>query len=330
MKKAYRVALCGVVLSGVMAFNAFGFTPINSVAAIVNDGVITQTQLNQKMVMMKAQMKRAKFKIPSDSALKQQVLQQMIDQLLQIQAAKKMGIQISNTELNAQLSDIAKNNKISVDDLYQSVQKDGWTIESFREETREELMMKELEQRDVVARISISPQEVSNFLTIALGSAGALREYHLQRIVLALPDAPSPDQVNQVKNDAQAIFKQLKSGADFSKTAIERSSGSNALKGGNLGWKQLAELSMPVAQVVKNMKAGQVSDPIQTVSGFEIVKLLAERNVAKTTKAQRNQVEQLIFNRKIEEGIEDMINQLRGNAYIRILSSEVSRYSSLE
>src|SRR3989338_7014364 len=220
MKKAYRAALCGVVLSGVMAFNAFGFTPINSVAAIVNDGVITQTQLNQKMVMMKAQMKRAKFKIPSDSALKQQVLQQMIDQLLQIQAAKKMGIQISNTELNAQLSDIAQNNKISVDDLYQSVQKDGWTIESFREETREELMMKELEQREVVARISISPQEVDNFLNIALGSSGALREYHLQRIVLALPDAPSPDQVNQVKNDADVIFKQLKSGTDFLKTAI--------------------------------------------------------------------------------------------------------------
>ena len=160
---------------------------------------------------------------------------------------------------------------------------------------------------------------MDNFLNIALGSSGALREYHLQRIVLALPDAPSPDQVNQVKNDADVIFKQLKSGTDFSKTAIEKSSGSNALKGGDLGWKQLAEFSMPVAQVVKNMKVGQISDPIQTVSGFEIVKLLAERNVAKTTKAQRMQVEQLIFNRKIEEGIEDMINQLRGNAYIRIL-----------
>ena len=97
MKKIYVVALCGFVLSCVMVFNAFGFTPINSVAAIVNDGVITQAQLNQKTAMMKAQMKRAKFNIPSDSVLTQQVLQQMIDQLLQVQAAKKMGIQISNT-----------------------------------------------------------------------------------------------------------------------------------------------------------------------------------------------------------------------------------------
>ncbi len=319
MKKIY-VTIFVIVLSVAIVFNAFGFTP-DSFAAIVNDGVITQAQLDQKMVIMKGQMKRSKLSIPEDSILKQQVLQQMIDQLLQVQAASKIGVSVSNTELNAQISNIAKNNGISIDTLYKSVQKDGWTIEAFRQETREELMMKELEQHEVVSRISISSQEVDNFLNIALGSSKSMREYHLQRIVLTLPSAPSPDQLNQVNNNAQAIVKQLKSGADFSKVAMAKSSCSNALKGGDLGWKQLAELSLPVANVIKDMKVGQLSQPVQTSSWFEIVKLLAERRAAKTTAAQRNQVEQLIFNRKIEEGIEDLINQLRGNAYIRIYPS---------
>jgi len=329
MKKIFyglMLLVCAVLCTNIFAVNSKQtLVAINRVVAVVNDQVITEAQLNDELIMIKKRLEKAGTPLPSNHILKEQVIQQMINQTLQLQLAKRTGVRISHHELNAALLRIAKQNHQTMHELYQSVKQQGWTVDGFRQEIRDEITIQKLQSRELAPHISISQQEVDDYLQSSGKDANKMPKYRLGDILIALPDTPSPSQVTAAKKKANIIVKKLKAGADFKKLAVSVSGdASEALKGGDLGWRKLAELPSVFADKVSHMKTGEIAGPIQAPNGFHVIKLLGKHRGVSTHKQEEVEA-QVIFmkhgdslaaNDAIKNRLEGLRKQLeQGNGF---------------
>lgn len=292
---------------------------VNSVAAIVNDDVITQAQLNQKFAMVRQQLSEAKQDMPPASVLRGQVLNQMIDDLLMLQVAKQAGVTASDAEVDNVLNNIAKRNGQSLTSMYTSLTQEGWTIPVFKQEITNEVIIQKLQQQEIASRVSISQDAVNDFIAQNLKGARSIPEYHLAQILIALPATPSSDDIDAAQAKANQVVAELNQGANFSKVAMSTSKGPHALQGGDLGWVKSGVLPSELASALKGMSIGQISKPIRLDSGFVIVKLLNKRATVVGTQSQREQVEEMLYQRQFGEDLQTFLNRLRGEAYIKIM-----------
>jgi len=274
IKKIISVLIIMILSISVGMASTNKFELMNRIVAEVNSNVITQSELNKRVAITKNMIQKSKMKMPSNRILEAQVLNQMIDELLQLQVAKKTGIRIGQSELNTQLRKIAKANNKSLSDIYNQAKDNGWTIESFRNNIKNQLIVHKLEGRDVASHVSISQEEVDDFIRSHMAHGQAFSQYHLADIFIALPSTPTPKEIRAAKLKAQDVLEQLKKGKNFHELAIAKSTGSQALQGGDMGWKKLAELPGAIANKVVNMNPSGVTEPIRTPNGYHVIKLL--------------------------------------------------------
>ncbi len=310
----------GVFQAGFAATLAPTIQPINRMVAIVNNEAITEDQLNTKMRLVTQQLKAAKQSIPPKNILRQQLLQQMINEKLQLQFAKRSGIRASQSEITSAVNRIAKQNKKTLKEMYQSIEQQGWTIKAFKQEMRTEIIIQKLQGRDVASRINISQQELNDFIQVNFPPGKTtMPEYHLAVITISLPSTPSSQDVTNAKDRASKIVAQLNKGANFSKLAATKSTGTSVLNGGDLGWKKLAALPREYSKFVPTLKVGQVSDPIRTANGFDIIKVLSKRQSDIASSSRRKEAQELLFQRQFAEELQTFLGRLRSAAYIKIL-----------
>jgi peptidyl-prolyl cis-trans isomerase SurA len=293
---------------------------LDNIVAVINDMVITQTELNEVIDRTKKQMAATNTPIPPEAALHKQVLDQLINRKLQMQIAEQAGVKVSDTEVDNAIKKIAAQNKLSVTELYEQVTKQGMTQADYRKELREEILLQQVQQQAVGPHITITPQEVDDFMHSATWRAYNDKEYHLEDILITLPNTPSSQDIEKAKKQADMILVKLQHGASFQELAAAESGDSGALQGGDLGWRQLPQIPPAFAEQLIHKKENALIGPVQTPNGFHIVKLVGIRNTGKTTDAasQRKQVEQLLYQRKLEEGLQNWITKLRGEAFINI------------
>lgn len=326
-------ALCSASFAAVMATQTANkpaqttppstATPINRIVALVNNSVITQTQLDQQLATVRAQLQQHHVQAPSDNQLIQQVLSQLINRQLQLQLAQRNHIQASNQEINQAIQAIAQQNQASTSQLYQQQAALGLSRQAFRQQMREDVVIQKLQRDAMSSQITVTPQEINNYIKRAQQDPQSQQQYHLADILVALPSAPSPKQISMAQQRANQLLDQLHKGANFQQLAAAHSGGQNALKGGDLGWRALGELPDAFESSVATLKSGSVAGPIRTGNGFHIIKLLAVRTPSTTAKtissAQKTQVEQMIFQQKMLEALQSWIAQLRAQAYVKIM-----------
>jgi len=264
-----RIALLGLLLP-IMSFAE----PLDRVVAIVNDGVITASELDAQVSLLRKQIAAKQMELPSDTVLKKQVLQHLIDIDLELQLAKQNDITIDNTELNDAIAKIAENNKLTLSELREELERQGLSWQSYRENIRKEILISRIQQKAVGKDVVVSPKQVEDYLKMAQQPDKTQLTYHLQNIVIPLPEEPTTEQVKSAKEKATALLVKIKKGDDFNRIAIAESSGEFALEGGDLGERHLAELPDIFASEVVHMKAGQVSGPLRTGNGFQLIKLV--------------------------------------------------------
>ena len=236
------LALLGLVIGAVQAAPATPTTnhrssqpqTLDRIVAVVNDGVITQNQLNARVRSATMQLHRQKVQLPPADILRQQVLDQMVTERAQVQAAKEAGIQVDDAELEQALIRVAANQKMTPQQMRQTVEKDGVTWLEFREEIRNQMMIARVREREVDAKINVSPGEVDNFLANQ-GAAGAGEEVHIAHIVIRIPEGASPETLNKLRMKAVSIDEQARAGRDFAQLAATYSESNDALQGGDLG-----------------------------------------------------------------------------------------------
>jgi peptidyl-prolyl cis-trans isomerase SurA len=250
---------------------------LDRIAAIVNDGLVLKSELDAQMDSVTKRLQEQKVELPSQSVLKQQVLDRLIVQEIEAQHAKRVGLTVSDEQLNSALQEIASRNKIPFDQLPTALSAQGVDYKQYRESMRKELTLNTLRQRDVISHINVSPHELEQFLARQQSSA-ANDEFNVSHILLSLPEAATPQQLEEITHKAQDLAARASKGEDFGQLAIANSNSQTALDGGQLGWRKGTQLPQFILDLVTQMKPGSVSAPVRTPSGFHIVKLNERRS----------------------------------------------------
>lgn len=261
-------------------------TPLDQVVAIANDEPILQSSLDAELALVRNQLQSQGTPMPSPAELRHQVLEHLITQSLELQAAKNQGIQVTDDDVNRALSTIASRNNITLAQLPQALSAEGQSYSAFRRNIRDQLITHQLEQQEVASNISVTPAEIDNYLKSESGKQNAKMQYHVAQILIPFPSNPTPAQARQTLKKAEQIEAKIKGGASFAATAVAQSAGPQALKGGDLGWMSGAELPTLFTDAVPKLKVGELSAPIAGPGGYHIVKLLdkhAPKNESVTT-----------------------------------------------
>ena len=260
------------------AFAKAEATLLDKIVVVVNDSVITQLELNERTKMIRQQFKQKGNRLPGDEVLQKQLLERLIIEKLQLELAKNTGIRITDEMVNRVMANIAQENKLSMEQFRQAIIKDGYSFSEFQENIRREIIISRLRKVQVENKVSISEQEIETYLNQSLADKSANDEYLLSHILIATPEAATPEQIEVAKIKAEKVVADLKNGADFAQTAIAISNDELALKGGNLGWRKLGQLPTLFSSTVPKMQKANIQGPLRSASGFHIIKLEDKRS----------------------------------------------------
>ncbi|RFF27229.1 MULTISPECIES: peptidylprolyl isomerase [unclassified Wenzhouxiangella] len=244
--------------------------PIDRIVALVEEDVILQSELEEAIDAIEQQVQSRGQSLPPRSVMEEQVLERLIMQRLQILRAEQTGIRVSDADVDNALNRVAQQNNMSLSRLRQMLEADGVEFEEFRREIRNEIITSRLQQRVVNSMDEISETEID----IALASDQIdSQEYLLSQIVVQVPPSASPEQVRQAQSRVEEIYQQLEDGMTFSAAAISYSQGSDALEGGDVGWRSTNALPRAFVEAVEGAEPGTVTEPLRTQNGFVILKV---------------------------------------------------------
>ncbi len=252
--------------------------PLDKIIAIVDDNIITQVELDERIKLISQQIKQRGSRLPSQDSLRKQVLERLILEKLQLDLANRTGIRVNDEMLNRVVMNIAQENRLSMEQFRKVLLKDGYEFSDFRENIRREITISRLRKIRVANKVNVSDQEINNYINQSLAGKSTGDEYRLSHILIATPEAAIPEQIEEAKEKAQKIFENLQKGADFTQTAIAVSNDELALKGGDLGWRKTAQLPTIFNAVVSKMRKNEIKGPLHSASGFHIIKLQDKRS----------------------------------------------------
>jgi peptidyl-prolyl cis-trans isomerase SurA len=253
---------------------------LDRIAAVVNDGVVLVSQLDAQTDEVIQRLRAQRTELPPRNVLRKQVLERLVMEEIQIQRADRLGIEVSEEMLNGALDDVARRNNIQFSDLPEALARQGVDYRDFRDEIRKQLKLQLLRQRDVIARINISPRELDQFKARQANAPDQNTEYNISHILISVPVTASPEQIATREQRAREVYDKAKAGEDFAQLAVTYSESSTNIEGGALGWRRGPQLPSIIADRISQMKAGEVAEPIRTPSGFHIFRLNETRGGA--------------------------------------------------
>jgi peptidyl-prolyl cis-trans isomerase SurA len=276
----YKLIIFGALLCGLFLVSNQAYAePLDRIVAIVEDDAILEGELRREAVAIVQKLQASNTPMPPDYVIKRQVLEKMIVERLQRNLAEKAGISISEEMLTSSATDIAQRNNMSLDQFKQELQSQGMSYKAFLDNMKNEIVINQLRGKEIGERIKVTDREIEHFIETEDKGGTGLGQYHLGHILIAVKEGASADVIKKAIDRAEQLVKELRSGQDFTKTAMSVSDDDNALKGGDLGWRSKADVPTMFVDVVSKMSAGDVSDPIRSPSGFHIIKVLEMKGV---------------------------------------------------
>jgi peptidyl-prolyl cis-trans isomerase SurA len=275
-----RVLMLAALLLAPALAPAAKMEVIDRIVAVINDSVIMQSELDERVDEVLRNLATEGARRPPLEIIRQQVLERMVEESLQLELAERMGIRVDDTSLNEALTGIARQNNFTLEQFAEEVRSEGMDWASFREQIRNELMINQVRQRQVAQRIRITDLEVDRFLASELGKQLFESEFRLGHILIQLPDGASPQQIAEAQDEADSIIAQLEKGEDFSELAVRHSDDSYALKGGDLGWRPAAQWPALFSEAVVSLQPGELAGPLRSGNGFHILKMIDRRGDA--------------------------------------------------
>jgi len=283
MKSNYKKNLTLSVLIGFLLSSFFSermeakIELIDRVIAVVDSGVIMESELNQRVQDIIGRLRSEGTELPPKELLEEQVLERLIIEEIQLQIGDSAGVKISDAELNRALSMLASQNSMNLEQFKESLDANNSSYSKLRDSVRKELIIQRVQRGKVGANIEISEQEIENFLNSEEGRSKLAEQYNVQQILLSLNSEAPESKVNSTKEKGADIIRRYNEGESFEKLAATYSSDQNALEGGSLGWRKATELPTLFSDVVTKMKVGEASELIRSGAGFHIIRLAEKR-----------------------------------------------------
>lgn len=287
--------------------------PLDRIIAIVNDDVIMLSEMDSKLRQVRAQMSEAGNQLPPTNILEKQVLDKLVISKLQMQMAERNGIRISDEILNRAVNDIANANNVTLPEFREILESDGYSFEKFREDIRKEITINQLRQRNVINRIDISDREIENFLANEEFRGETEEEFRLGHILISIPEGSDDTMKDQVRQVAEQVLRDLQNGESFTDMAKTVSDGQQASLGGDLGWRKRNQIPTLFTDYIDDIRSGNVSEIIESPSGFHIIKLLEQRSGEKSIITQTKARHILVKTNELmsDEEAREKLEQLR-------------------
>ncbi len=272
---------------------------VDRIVAVVNDEIITNTELQQRMKVAEAQLKRQNIALPARPVLQRQVLERMIIDRAQLQMARETGVRVDDATVNAAIARIAETNGMTLPQFRERLDQEGITFGRFRDDVRDDIVMSRLRDREVDSKVQIGEGEIDNFLAEKAGVAVNSVEYNIAQILLRVPENANAAAIDDVRKRAEDLANQARGGADFGKLAASFSTAPEALTGGELGWRTAERLPTLFLDAVKELKPGEVGAIVRSPGGFHVLKLVGKRSAVEgklaTAPVQQTRVRHILL-----------------------------------
>ena len=280
-----------------------GVVELDRIVAIVNNEVITFNDLTTRMAIVVKQLQAQSTQLPPQDALKKQLLERMINDMVQMQEAKETGIKVDDATLDKALQRIADENSLSMTEFRRRLEEDGVKWQKFREEVRGEVVMSRLREREVESSINVTEAEVDTQLSLEAREATTDQEFRLAHILVLVPEQATSAQIDARRKRALLALSELRKGAEFAQISAQYSDAPDALQGGNLGWRPSGRLPAIFLEALTPLKAGEITDILRSANGFHIVKLLDKHGRNEQPTIQQTHVRHILIRGK--EGVTD-------------------------
>jgi peptidyl-prolyl cis-trans isomerase SurA len=298
-KKSAYILLCSALL-----FPTFAPAEVlDDIVAIVEDDVILENELQKEVSTIEQRIAASKSQMPPLSILRRQVLERMIVDKLQRQLAEKAGINVNEEMLNSSASDIAKRNNMDLEEFRVELEKQGMNYAAFLENLKNEIVVNELRGREIGGRIKVTDREVEHYLETQGKIGEDLVQYHLGHILIAVPEGASSSTIQKAQEKSNDLVKKLRTGQDFTQTAMSESNDGNALKGGDLGWRTLKDMPTLFVSEAGKLRQGDISEPLRSPSGFHIIKMLELKGLNENHTVVKTKVRHILI--KTNELVDD-------------------------
>ncbi len=281
---------------------------LDGIAAVVNDGVVLLSELEQQTMLVVQRLREEQTELPPQNVLVPQILERLVINELQVQRARMAGITVPDSMLNRALADIAERNGTTLSQLPALLAADGMDYNAYRSEMRQQLIIEQLRQREVVSSIGVTPRELEEYIERQRGAAYRNNRYQVSHILVSISAAATPDEIEAARKKADDIYRQIQGGADFARLAVTYSDAQNALEGGSLGWRDGDALPTLYADIVPELQPGETSAPLRSPSGFHLVKLQA---VEGNERIMQNQVHARHILLQTDEIMDDAVVEQR-------------------
>ena len=252
---------------------------LDSVSVIVDQDVVLESQIAELITVVKRNAVLNSQTLPSDRVLRTQAIEKLILDNLQMQMADRMGIQISDPQLEQTIANIAQGEKMNITQFREKVAQEGVSYNTYREDIRKELILGEVRRANVRRRVYITEQEVNNLVKLIDEQGDQQAEYNLGHILIEFPPEPTDVEIEKSKTRANKVIELLNNGSNFAKIATASSGGSRALEGGDMGWMNINSMPTLFAEAVQKKSKDDLIGPIRSGAGFHILKVKGLRGI---------------------------------------------------
>lgn len=267
-----RLLLAFLLAAAMPAGAAPAIEPIDEIAAVVNDEVITRQELARRYQEVTQQMRSQNIALPPRRLLEAQLLDRMVTELALLQFAKGAGIRVDPVQVDRAVQRLAEQNRMTVAELRAAFERDGVSFERLRENIRNEILLARARERQVDAKLTVSEAEIDGYLQTQ-SALGKDEEFNLSHILVTVPENASPEQIQARRARAEDILDQLNKGGDFAQLSATYSDAPNALQGGGLGWRTAGQLPALFLDAVRSLKPGETAPLLKSANGFHLIRL---------------------------------------------------------
>lgn len=304
-------------LRRLLAALALGLTAASSgaqsgdyIVVVVNQELVTAGEVQQRIARLRDEADRNRSTLPPPTALRQQVLDSLIDERVLVTNAREMSNRIDDVELDRAVGNVAVQNQLTLAQLKDRLKKEGIAFAKFRDNVRDQMMVERVREREVINRIRVSDAEIDALLLQKRQEAGANAEFDIAQILVTMPEGASIAVASERRQRALAALARVRGGEDFAAVARELSEDANRAQGGKIGLRAADRLPDLFVKAIQSLKPGDVApEPVRSGAGFHILKLLEKKEAGPFT-VQQARVRHILLRPSAELTVEAATRRL--------------------
>jgi peptidyl-prolyl cis-trans isomerase SurA len=300
------IIVTGIYLLCSMQSTAIASVVVDRVVAVVNNEIITLSDLQREAALKKTEGKSAE----------RMLLEDMIDRKLQMAAAKRAGMDVTDKELADAVNDILKRNSFDLKQFEAALAKDGLTLEQYKIELREQMTLSRMFNKYIRAGVAVDEAEVRAYYNRNIKLYTLPEEIRLRQIFFPIPDKPTAHETADVEEKAQQVYARAKKGENFTSLVREFSEGATASQDGDLGFTQRDSLLPEMESAAKPLKQGDISTPFRCAGGYNIIRLEEVRVIVRPYETVKNEIMNMLYQQKVENNYRSWLQSLRSDSNI--------------